>query len=71
MSELVLNIVGIACVFIVALVFAYRLGPGLGDVMSAWAKKQQDLTVNRLAEEYVKGFQEGQELERQKREGVK
>lgn len=69
MSELVLNIVGIACVFIVALVFAYRLGPGLGDVMSAWAKKQQDLTVNRLAEEYVKGFHDGAEREQQKQEG--
>ena len=69
MSELVLNIVGIACVFIVALVFAYRLGPGLGDVMSAWAKKQQDLTVNRLAEEYVQGFKDGTEREQQKQAG--
>ena len=69
MSELVLNIVGIACAFTVPLVFAYRLGPGLGDVMSAWAKKQTDLTVNRLAEEYVKGFNDGAEREQQKQAG--
>lgn len=69
MSELIVNIVGIVCVFAVVLVFMYRASPGLSDAMSAWAKKQDDLSKNRLVEEWVQGFQEGQELERQKHEG--
>lgn len=66
MSELVLNIVVIACTFTVALVFAYRLGPAVGDAMRAWAQKQQDLHSHDLAKEYGQGFQDGQQFERQK-----
>lgn len=69
MNELVLNIGGIACVFIVALVFVYRLGPGIGDAMSAWAKKQDDLSKHRLVEEWAQGFHEGQEQQRQQQGG--
>lgn len=71
MSETIMTIAGIACMVAVVLVFVYRASPGLSDAMSAWAKRQQDLTVNRLAEEYVKGFHDGAERGQQKREGTK
>lgn len=71
MNETLVSIVGVLGAFIVVLVVMYRVSPGLSEAMSAWAKKQEDLSKHRLVEEWAQGFQEGQELERQKREGVK
>lgn len=71
MSEAIVTIAGMMCVAAVVLVSVYRLSPGLSDAMSAWAKKQQDLTNHRLIEEWARGVQEGQEFERRKQEGTR
>lgn len=66
MNDLILSGLGIVCAAAFAVVTAYRVAPGLSEAMSAWAKKQDDLSKNRLAEEWVQGYQDGQEVERQK-----
>ena len=64
MGEFILNLIAVLGIIGAVITAIYRLGPGLSDVMTAWAKRREQGLAHELVDAWAEGYREGQEFER-------